>query len=700
MKKVICILLAFLWTVTLPACQKQPKNGSSVKDPVTTPATADVSILETFPQIGQNVRIECVEGTAGCYSITDDTILFSGIQQDSLYSISGEWNGNIVIDVGEDHQFELEMRGFILSASEQSPITILSGDKVTLTAKKGYENSIYDQREEVQTDDETVHSGAIYAECDLTIGGKGSLTVISANNNGIRTKDDLEVKNLNLMISCMDNALKGKDSVQIYSGTIVLIARKGDGIKTTNSNISEKGNQRGTVTLSGCNLQIFAACDGIDAAYDVVIEDESTVVNIFTDKYSEYSQKVDKSESVPEDGLRYIRFHQRTFQYAVKYYNSDSDYLWIVCDYHSSVSGGRNTYYYYAFPIVDGYSHIQYFGYTDKQVPGQEEDYAFCSDYLSINTAYDTFVLSQHGNSLRYSWGNYTTNIQDHMGPGGMGPGGMGPGGMQEGNPDKGEYSTKGIKAANEINILAGMITIKSYDDAIHANQDTVLENFENPTGNITISGGKLTIWSDDDGIHADGDLRINNGELTITHSYEGLEGETVHIADGDISIFSLDDGVNATATSGEAITVSGGTLYILAGGDGMDSNSTTNYQGIIFSGGNSVIIANSNGNSAIDTERGYQHTGGYVLAVTSRGGMSHETANCKNLQSVGIKKDLNLTSGKFLQVTVDSKTVLTVKLPCTMAASVVFLGDPNASITSAASTSAKLDGNGVSWAK
>ena len=103
---------------------------------------------------------------------------------------------------------------------------------------------------------------------------------------------------------------------------------------------------------------------------------------------------------------------------------------------------------------------------------------------MTQNSAYDTFALTQSYNRLWYQWTNYTTTIQEggFGGPGGHGGGGMGgtgapghPGGMGGGNTDKGEYSTKGIKAANEIVINNGTVNIKSYDDAIHANNDTTL---------------------------------------------------------------------------------------------------------------------------------------------------------------------------------------------------------------------------------
>ena len=49
---------------------------------------------------------------------------------------------------------------------------------------------------------------------------------------------------------------------------------------------------------------------------------------------------------------------------------------------------------------------------------------------------------------------------------------------------------------------------------------------------------------------------------------------------------------------------MSGGLLYVYAGGDGIDPNSKTSYGGIAFSGGKTMGISTSGGNSAIDSEK------------------------------------------------------------------------------------------------
>ena len=616
--------------------------------------------------------ITCLEGTDGCYSIEGDTITFTGITADSVYAISGKHAGNIVIDVDENLKFELEMQGFSLYSSATNPITALNGDKFTLAAKKDTVNSIHDLREAIDDTDETLYKGAIYSHVDLDVEGKGTLSVLSEYNNGIQTKDDLDVKNLTLTVNCQDNALKGNDSVTLTGGNITLIAKSGDGIKTENSDISDKGNQRGTITIAESVLEINAACDGIDAAYNALIDGETTDITINTDKYSEYSEEVtDVSESV-----YYIRYSSQNYKYSVQYYNSDDDYVWENATYYKSVSSGRGgNYYYYSFPVRSEYQKIKLFVYNSSQEQGQETDYQTCTDYLTWNTAYDTLALSSRG----YSWTNYTTTT----GGFGGGFGGPGGGGFNDGNTDKGDYSTKGIKAANEIIINAGTITIKSYDDSIHANNDGgTLGNGENPTGNVSIYGGQVCVYSNDDGLHADGIMSILSGEVSVLHSYEGIEGNTVKISGGSTSIVSSDDGINGTGTSGTSISISGGSLYVYAGGDGIDSNSTASYNGISFSGGKTVIISTSGGNSAIDSERGYSYTGGSVLAIMPSGGMSGETTNCSNFSSVGTKTTKSASSGQTVTVSASSETVMTVEMPCSISGMFVYLGSNSATIS------------------
>jgi len=449
----------------------------------------------------------------------------------------------------------------------------------------------------------------------------------------------------------------------------------GDGIKTSNTDISTKGNQRGIVTLSGGTLNIYAACDGIDAAYNVETSGD-VVLNIYTDKYSPYSGTVDTTEAESGENVRYIRFNLNSYNFSVKYYNSDDDYCFVNATYKESVKGSFNAYYYYTFEELTGYDKVQFFIYDETQEQGQDQEYAACSDYMTWNTNYDTLALEASQNSVSYSWTNYTSPAES------LWHGGFNRDGMGDGNTDKGEYSTKGIKAANEILISGGVITVKSYDDAIHANGETTLENGETPTGNVTITGGSLTLSSKDDGIHADGDLTVSGGSICITESYEGLEGATILVSGGDISVISSDDGMNSTSTSDIGMTFKGGTVNICAGGDGIDSNSRSQYEGILFGGGEIKIVSTSTMNSAIDTESGYTYEGGKVLAICPSNAMTNEVTTCKNFNTVGSRSSLSLQEGDTVTVKSGTETLMRLEMSCSMNSFVVFLGDNDVSIS------------------
>ena len=207
--------------------------------------------------------------------------------------------------------------------------------------------------------------------------------------------------------------------------------------------------------------------------------------------------------------------------------------------------------------------------------------------------------------------------------PMGKGFGAGFPGGESGNNAESTDTaSAKGVKAANTIEIFGGKINIDGADDAVHSN------------GSVNISGGELTLASSDDGVHADSDLTVSGGSVEITQCYEGLEGQTITVSNGDIRIKSSDDGFNAaggndnsqqggfgggdpfTSDDSAMITVSGGKIYINADGDGFDSNGSAS-----MSGGEMYIDGPTNsGNGALDFGGEFVITGGTLIAAGASG--------------------------------------------------------------------------------
>ena len=219
----LCLLLLFT------GCKKNGEN-EGYQNPEEQGPTADLgddntSFGEPLNDLGAYegyfegestaITVTCVSGTQHAYKLEGTTLTFTAIGEESVYAISGTLKGNIVIDVGDGYKFDLELQGLSLVCDATNPITVVSGEEVAIKAKEDTKNYIYDKRAAIDSADEALYAGAIHSGVDLEIGGKGALTVISENNNGIHSKDDLQVKNLTLFTACIDNALKGNDSVEI-----------------------------------------------------------------------------------------------------------------------------------------------------------------------------------------------------------------------------------------------------------------------------------------------------------------------------------------------------------------------------------------------------------------------------------------------------------------------------------------------------
>lgn len=294
------ILTMCLMTAGCASNSANTSNSNNNETAITSSIAKDDADV-THADDAENYRVDITNE----FSITSDTS--DGITQSgSVYTItkSGEYTvtgllseGQIIVDAGDDAEVTITLNTTSITCSTGSPIYVKNASEVKIKSDENTFNEIIDKRAEA-TEDSSDDAGnaAIYAACDLKLVGKGALVVTGNYNNGIQSKDDLSIKNVIVKVTAVNNAIKGNDAVDIESGNIIAISTKGDGIKTSNSSLSNKGNQKGIVTITGGNIDIYAACDGIDAAYGVDISGDGNL-NIYTDTYSEYSEEVTSSGS-------------------------------------------------------------------------------------------------------------------------------------------------------------------------------------------------------------------------------------------------------------------------------------------------------------------------------------------------------------------------------------------------------------------
>lgn len=289
--KIISMILSLVLAATLFGCtaEKSSTQNTTVKASNTSETPSLSGELLEDPE-------DSSKEATGDFRITGGSVEANG----SVYKITsgGEYtltgllkDGQIVIEAGEDDEVELLLDNASIGCSDNSPILVVSAGEVHVKSEDATYNVVSDNRTGTVSDDEDAYNAAIYSNCDLHVNGSGTLIVKSTYDNGIKSKDDLEIKNVTLKVIAPGVALKGNDSVSIESGRLMIISTQGDGIKTSNSDVSSKSNQRGTVSIVGGQVDIYAAGDGISAAYNAEISqgEEATAVNVFTGSESSYT---------------------------------------------------------------------------------------------------------------------------------------------------------------------------------------------------------------------------------------------------------------------------------------------------------------------------------------------------------------------------------------------------------------------------
>ena len=284
MKKKILLPLAVLSLLALSACNGT--SNSTVNNSNNSGESSEEIPNNTSASYMPSVEVPSVSGiteptNTGSFSLTtkDGNVTVSNniytITKAGTYTAKGVLNGQILVQAGDNDDVELSLEGATITYDKDSPIKAVTANEFDVKAKDGTENLVKDLRAHKTADNENVGEGAINSKVDLKLKGSGLLVVVGNYNNAVHTSDDLKIQNLTLQAQGYNNALKGNDSVTITSGTITAIGVNKQGIKTKNSDVSSKGNQRGTITINGGTIYVDAVKDGIEASYNVEINQAS-----------------------------------------------------------------------------------------------------------------------------------------------------------------------------------------------------------------------------------------------------------------------------------------------------------------------------------------------------------------------------------------------------------------------------------------
>lgn len=638
------------------------------------------------------------ENAASGVSISGNIIT---ITKEGTYVLSGALSeGQIVVDA-DSAKVQLVLDNADITCASSAAIYVKNANKAFITLAEGSENILMNTAEYEAIDDNNIDA-VIFSKDDLTLNGKGTLTINSEYGHGIVSKDDLKLVGGTYNITAENHALSGKDSVRIAEGTYNLTSGK-DGIHSENADDDEKG----FVYIASGDFTIESTGDGIDASYVVQIDDGAFDITAGGGAENATKTHNDMPGGATRDnmggGAPGGAAQDGEAPSGDKPSGDGSDKS------DSGSASGKQT------------------GQTPPDRPdGDSFDGSRPDEKASDNTGGQTAQTppdkpgtdtsdgqKSDKNSQSKDIADNTTASSASSDTGSESSSSASPDADSENNSstssDADSTSTEGIKSDGALYVNGGTFTINSADDSFHSNSDA------------TINDGTYTISSGDDGIHADSALLVNGGTITVTESYEGLEGLNITINDGKIDITASDDGMNAaggndasgfggrggdgfkgmqapdsarksndtsdntsdntqkpddtsdtaqttgnitvaaqksgstsdtaqdtdTASEDEMwMVINGGYVHVLAGGDGLDSNGD-----LTINGGEVYVDGPSdNGNSAIDygDKSSVYINGGTVVAVGS-GGMAEDVSSDSKQQVAFVKLDSQVNAGDVI---------------------------------------------------
>lgn len=594
------------------------------------------------------------DGTKADESVTNETetassgVSISGniitITKEGTYVLSGALSEGQIVVNADSAKVQLVLDNADITCASSAAIYVKNADKTFITLAEGSENILMNTAEYEAIDDNNIDA-VIFSKDDLTLNGKGTLTINSEYGHGIVSKDDLKLVGGTSNITAKNHALSGKDRVRIAAGTYNLTSGK-DGIHSENADEEEKG----FVYIASGDFTIESTGDGIDASYVVQIDDGD--FDITAGDGAENATKT--NNEMPGGGTG------------------------------GNMGGGA--------PGGDKPSGEAPSGEAPSGGPSSDSDSGKQTGQTPPDKPDgDSFDGSRPDEKASDNAGSQTSQTPPDM--------------SGKDTSDADSTSTKGIKSDGALYVNGGTYTINSADDSFHSNSDvtindgtytissgddgihadsallvnggtiTVTESYEGLEGlNITINDGKIDITASDDGMNAAGGNDASGFGGRGGDGFKGMQAPdaaqksdsasdtaqttgniTVAAQKSDNTSVASQD--TDTASDDEMwMVINGGYVHVLAGGDGLDSNGD-----LTINGGEVYVDGPSdNGNSAIDygEKSSFYINGGTVVAVGSSG-MAEDVSSDSKQQVAFVKLDSQVDAGDVILKDADGNEII-----------------------------------------
>lgn len=251
----------------------QSADVASASIAVSTVSAVDGSLLDTS-DLFTDRDLEQSADLTGATQID----LVSGqdvtLTEEGVHVLSGAATDvTVIVEADDEAKVQIVLDGVDIENENAPAIYVKSADKVFVTTTSS--NNVMEVTGSYEADGDTNLDAVVFSKDDLVLNGTGSLTIVSAEGNGITSKDDLKVTGGTYSITSRLDALEANDSIRIAGGDITIVTDK-DGLHSEN----EDDSTLGYIYIAGGTLNIAAADDAIRGTS--IVQIDGGVINVET----------------------------------------------------------------------------------------------------------------------------------------------------------------------------------------------------------------------------------------------------------------------------------------------------------------------------------------------------------------------------------------------------------------------------------
>ena len=577
MKKIVSILLILTLMLSLLAgCGKDvdsntPTENQDGSSSNATPVEVDFSKTDADMFTERDNKTDYDENQAVTIKLNGTTatassnsVKISGskitITEEATYVVSGELtDGMLIVDASDTAKLQIVLSGANITSKTSAALYILEADKVFLTLAEETTNTLANGGSFTAIDDNNIDA-ALFSKQDLTLNGKGSLTVTSPAGHGIVCKDDLVFTGGTYTVNSASHGLDANDSVRITNATLNIDAGK-DVIHCENTDDTSKG----FIYISSGTINGEAEGDGIAAGAYMQIADGT--IDLLVGGGSENGSK-EHSDNFGgfmgggHGGGRPGEMRPSSSQSSTTTTDENS----------TSMKGLKAT----SSMLISGGN-------------------------FTINSADDSVhsdvSVIINGGTFAIASGDDAIHAEDTLT-------------VTAGKIDISE-SYEGLEALH-IDVQGGDIKLKASDDGLNAAGGTDQSGTEGGRDGMFgggMGGGKPGGMGGHGGMssNSNGSIKISGGNLYINSSGDGMDANgTLEISGGYTIVVGPTQGDTATLDYDRSATITGGT-FIGTGAQGMAQTFSDSEQGVVAisvgnqSAGTKIVIKDKSGKTIIE---------------------------------------------------------------------------------------------------